>query len=47
MGYYLSMYEWYNPVWRADKPRYIHEHMIPQFKDLVTRYKPPVIFSDG
>jgi alpha-L-fucosidase len=41
------MYEWYNPVWRADKPRYIREHMIPQFKDLVTRYKPSLIFSDG
>jgi alpha-L-fucosidase len=23
------------------------EHMIPQFKDLVTKYKPSVIFSDG
>jgi alpha-L-fucosidase len=47
MGYYYSLYEWYNPVWLADKPRYIRDHMIPQFKDLVTRYKPSVIFSDG
>ncbi len=30
-----------------DKPRYVREHMFPQFKDLVTRYKPSFIFSDG
>jgi alpha-L-fucosidase len=47
MGYYYSLYEWYNPLWLSDKPRYIREHMFPQFKDLVTRYKPSVIFSDG
>src|SRR6266851_7267424 len=47
MGYYYSLYEWYNPVWLTDKPKYIREHMVPQFKDLVTRYKPSIIFSDG
>ncbi|HEY1159148.1 MAG TPA: alpha-L-fucosidase [Terracidiphilus sp.] len=47
MGCYYSLYEWYNPLWLTDKPRYIHDHMIPQFKDLVTRYKPSIIFSDG
>jgi alpha-L-fucosidase len=47
MGYYYSLYEWYNPVWLTDKPRYVREHMFPQFKDLVTRYKPSIIFSDG
>ncbi len=47
MGFYYSLYEWYNPLWRSDKPRYIKEHMTPQFKDLVTRYKPSIIFSDG
>jgi alpha-L-fucosidase len=31
----------------SDKPRYIAEHMTPQFKDLVARYKPSIIFSDG
>ena len=40
MGFYYSLYEWYNPLWLSDKPRYIREHMFPQFKDLVTRYKP-------
>lgn len=47
MGYYYSLYEWYNPLWLKDKPRFVREHMFPQFKDLVTRYKPDIIFSDG
>ena len=47
MGYYYSLYEWFNPLWKQDKKRYVSEHMFPQFKDLVTRYKPSVIFSDG
>jgi alpha-L-fucosidase len=47
MGIYYSLYEWYNPLWLSDKPRYVAEHMHPQFKDVVTRYKPSVIFSDG
>jgi alpha-L-fucosidase len=47
MGVYYSLYEWYNPLWLSDKPRYVTEHMIPQFKDLVTHYKPAIIFSDG
>jgi alpha-L-fucosidase len=47
MGAYYSLYEWYNPLWLSDKPRYIAEHMTPQFKDMVTRYKPSIIFSDG
>jgi alpha-L-fucosidase len=47
MGYYYSLYEWFNPLWKLDKKRYVQEHMFPQFKDLVTKYKPSVIFSDG
>ena len=47
MGFYYSLYEWYNPLWLSDKQRYIREHMFPQFKDVVTRYKPDIIFSDG
>jgi alpha-L-fucosidase len=47
MGFYYSLYEWYNPLWLSDKPRYIQQHMFPQFKDLITRYKPAIIFSDG
>jgi alpha-L-fucosidase len=47
MGVYYSLYEWYNPLWLTDKPRFVKEHMFPQFKDLVTHYKPSIIFSDG
>lgn len=47
MGYYYSLYEWFNPLWLNDKKKYVNEHMIPQFKDLVTKYKPSIIFSDG
>jgi len=47
MGYYYSLYEWYNPLWLSNKEQYIKDVMQPEFKDLVTRYKPSVIFSDG
>lgn len=47
MGYYYSLYEWFNPLWQKDKKSYVNRHMAPQFKDLVTRYKPSIIFSDG
>src|ERR1035438_1919467 len=46
-GVYYSLYEWYNPLWLADRKRYVDEHMTPQFKDVVTRYQPSIIFSDG
>jgi alpha-L-fucosidase len=46
-GFYYSLYEWFNPLWLTDRPRYVSEHMIPQFKDVVTRYEPAIIFSDG
>jgi alpha-L-fucosidase len=47
MGYYYSLYEWFNPLWLQDKKRFVSEHLFPQFKDLITRYQPSVIFSDG
>ncbi len=47
MGFYYSLYEWFNPLWLSDKDRYVDEHMFPQFKDVVTHYKPSIIFSDG
>jgi alpha-L-fucosidase len=48
MGFYFSLYEWFNPLWSAKKyDEYVQQHMFPQFKDLVTRYSPSVIFADG
>lgn len=48
MGYYYSLMEWYNPLFKPETiDRYVDEHMIPQMKDLVTRYKPDVLWGDG
>jgi alpha-L-fucosidase len=47
MGFYYSLYEWFNPLYKSDVNKYVSEHMIPQLKDLVTRYKPDIIWPDG
>jgi alpha-L-fucosidase len=48
MGYYYSIYEWYNPLYQSgDIERYAQEHMLPQLKDLVQRYKPDIVWPDG
>ncbi len=47
MGFYYSFYEWFNPLYRSDVDRYVDEHMIPQMKDLVQRYKPDLLWPDG
>ena len=48
MGFYFSLYEWFNPQWvNKQYDAYVRQHVFPQFKDLVTRYQPSVIFSDG
>ena len=47
MGFYYSLYEWFNPLWLADRRLYVDQHMLPQLKDVVTRYKTSLIFSDG
>jgi alpha-L-fucosidase len=47
MGFYYSLYEWYNPLYRSDVPLFVEQHMLPQIKDLVTRYRPSIVWSDG
>jgi alpha-L-fucosidase len=47
MGFYYSLYEWFNPLYRSDLDKYVDTHMIPQMKDLVTRYEPDVVWPDG
>lgn len=54
MGLYYSLAEWTHPLYTWTFPRaennpqrYVTEHMIPQFKDLVTRYQPSLLFMDG
>lgn len=53
MGFYYSLPEWSNPLhrWTLDPndsiSRYVDDYMIPQFKNLVSRYHPDAIFADG
>ena len=53
MGFYYSLTEWTNGlhIWMQDPDdaidEYVERYMIPQFKELVTKYKPSLIFSDG
>lgn len=53
MGLYYSLPEWSNKIhrWEIDDNdsigKYVEQHMIPQFKELVSKYKPSLIFTDG
>jgi len=47
MGFYFSLYEWNHPLYKENVNQYVDEHMIPQLKDLTTRYSPEVIWGDG
>lgn len=48
MGFYYSLLEWSNPLYKPESiNNYVENHMLPQIKDLVTRYQPEVIFADG
>jgi alpha-L-fucosidase len=47
MGFYYSLYEWYNPLYKSNPAKYVDDHMIPQMKDLVTRYEPDLVWTDG
>jgi len=53
MGLYYSLGEWTNALhrWYTDPPDaigpYVDRHMVPQFEELVTAYRPDLIFADG
>ena len=53
MGFYYSLPEWNHPLhrWYTDPHdsigAYVEQHMIPQFKELVSTYKPALLFADG
>lgn len=47
MGFYYSIYEWYNPLFQQNVAQYVDQHMLPQLKDLVQRYKPDLVWPDG
>ena len=46
-GLYYSLYEWDHPDYPDNVSKYVDDHMIPQLKDVVQRYAPEIIFSDG
>lgn len=53
MGFYYSLPEWSHPLhrWTLDPHdsirRYVDSYMVPQFKHLVSTYRPELIFADG
>lgn len=47
MGLYYSLYEWYHPLWKNDKEKFVDEHFLPQVKDLVQKYDPDILWADG
>ena len=53
MGFYYSLPEWKSDIhrWYVDPDdeieEYVDTHLIPQLKELVTAYKPSVLFTDG
>ncbi|MFA9391018.1 MAG: alpha-L-fucosidase [Prolixibacteraceae bacterium] len=47
MGFYYSLYEWFNPLYKSNPEKYVNDRMLPQMKDLVTRYEPDLLWTDG
>lgn len=47
MGFYYSLYEWFNPLYHDDLKQYTETHMWPQLRELVTSYEPEIVWSDG
>jgi alpha-L-fucosidase len=53
MGLYYSLAEWNHPLhrWYTDPNDsigpYVEQHMIPQFRELISAYLPEVLFTDG
>ncbi len=46
-GLYYSLYEWYHPWYQLRSEKYITDHYHPQFKDMVIKYAPDLIYGDG
>jgi len=53
MGLYFSLFEWFHPLYLQDKANkgnttfYVDTIATPQLKDIITTYKPDVLWSDG
>ncbi|KFD56951.1 hypothetical protein M514_02208 [Trichuris suis] len=52
-GLYYSLFEWFNPLFLSDssskftRQSYVQNVVHPQLHDLVNKYKPEVVWSDG
>ena len=54
-GFYYSLLEWNHPLYpipddrkpNGDLNKYVSQHMQPQLRDAVTRYRPSYIYFDG
>lgn len=55
MGLYHSLYEWFNPLYLADKNSgnpptqntYVKEVLLNQLRDIVLKYEPDIVWADG
>ncbi len=46
-GVYHSVYEWFNPIYLRNPEEYAVKHLIPMLKELITKYEPCTLFTDG
>ncbi len=46
-GVYHSLYEWYHPLYLKNPEQFATEHLIPMLKELVEKYQPNTLFTDG
>lgn len=46
-GVYHSIYEWYNPLFLENPENYAVKHLIPMLKELIEKYQPYTLFTDG
>lgn len=46
-GVYHSVYEWNHPLYLKNPEEYATEHLIPMLKELIEKYQPSTLFTDG